>query len=132
MKTFTFRYDPSVKTLKDMGNRMDRAVKTGVPDIQSDDELRSGSIKNLLAVATENRINLFMAIVEKQPGSLYELAQILGKDQSYILKEAKTLEALGLISLEKIEGEGRPKLKPISNYDHIVIDIEASKKARVS
>jgi predicted transcriptional regulator len=132
MKTFTFRYDEAVATLKDLAENMSRSVKGKVPSIQSDHELRSGSIKTLLQVATENRINLFNSIRDQKPDSLYELAQLLEKDQAYVLREARILEGLGLISLERLEGEGRAKLKPTALYDRIVIDFGIGQSARVS
>jgi|GEM_PF-3882189 len=70
-------------------------------------------------------------MIHEEPSSLYELAKFAKNDQSYVLKECKTLEALGLIELKKEKHGGRARLRPIALYDNVIIDcgISESKNA---
>ncbi len=118
MKTFTFRYAPHEPTI---GHRMMEAVRTGKPDVRPD-ELVSRSLKGLLAVASESKLEIFEAILKEKPASLYELAEKVGKNQSYVLKEVRVLEALGLIRLHRENDGGRERLRPEALYSKIIID----------
>ena len=122
MKTFTFRYDP-MSTLKCTMDKMIRAAKTGKPYVEKD-QIRSASLNALLSVATENRLNLFRLIHRHRPASIYDLAKIFGGDLSYVSKEVKVLEGLGLIKLKKDRVKGRERLKPVALYDRIVVDFD--------
>lgn len=128
MKTFTFRYDSKAKNLKDLGAAMLKAARSRKPDVQPEGEIRSGSFKALLSVATENRLTMFRTIVQSKPSSLLELAEVLEKDQAYVLKEARVLEGLGLIELRREMSEGREKVRPVALYDRIVLDFEMAKE----
>ena len=121
MKTYTFRYDPGA-TLEQMGKRMIQAARTGKPHIRKD-EMACADLKTLLKIAREGRLEIFRTIVNQKPDSIHALAKILDKDHSYIFRECQVLEGFGLIRLEKTEGEGRPKVRPIALYDRIVFDM---------
>ena len=118
MKTFTFRYSPNEPSI---GNRMREAVRTGKADVRSD-ELVSRSLKGLLAVASESKLELFETILREKPASIYELAEKIGKNQSYVLKEVRVLEGLGLIRLHRENEGGRERLRPEALYSKIIID----------
>lgn len=120
MKTFTFRYDPKA-TFKGAMDQMFKAVKSGKPHVEKN-EVRSASIKALLTVATENRLQLFRLIHEKHPESIYDLAKLFDRDMSYVSKEVRVLEGIGLIKLQKENVHGRERSKPVALYDRIVVD----------
>lgn len=118
-KVFTFRYDPHETNLS---KRMLRAAKNRTQDVHPD-EIVCTNFKDLLEIASEARLKLLQTVIEDKPESLYALAQKLDKDQSYVLRESKVLEGLGLIELKRSSGdEGRQKLKPVALYDKVVID----------
>jgi predicted transcriptional regulator len=129
MKTFTFRYDPKA-TVKGAMDQMLKAAKSSKPHIEKD-EIRSASLKALLTVATENRLQLFRLIHEEQPESVYDLAKLFDRDLSYVSKEVRVLESLGLVKLQKKTVQGRERLKPTALYDRILVDFNLAKK-RVS
>jgi len=129
MKTFTFRYDPKA-TVKGAMDQMLKAAKSGKPHIEKN-EIRSASLKALLTVATENRLQLFRLIHEEQPESVYDLAKLFDRDLSYVSKEVRVLESLGLIKLQKKTVQGRERLKPTALYDRIIVDFDLARK-RVS
>ena len=118
MKTFTFRYSPNEPS---MGSRMMEAVRTGKPDVRPN-ELVSKSLKGLLAVASESKLEIFEAILKTKPSSVYELAEKVGKNQSYVLREVRVLEGLGLIRLHRESEGGRERLRPEALYSKIIID----------
>jgi predicted transcriptional regulator len=126
MKTFTFRYDPDA-SLKGTIQQMLRAAKTGKPHVEKN-QIRSASLKALLAVATENRLQLFQLIHDRQPESVYELAKFFGGDLSYVSKEVQALKGLGLIHLQKETVNGRDRLKPVALYNRILVDFDLAKK----
>ncbi len=131
MKTFTFRYDPKA-TLKGTMDQMFKVAKSGKQYIEKN-EIRSASLKALLTMATENRLELFRLIHENHPASVYDLAKLFERDMSYVSKEVRVLEGLGLISLSKETVHGRERLRPIALYDRILVDFDlADKHDRVS
>jgi predicted transcriptional regulator len=80
---------------------------------------------------TKNRLRLFAAVVEKKPTNLTELAHLLQKDYTLVRRDARILEGIGLIKLEKVvkeahNGQGSGikfnEVKPIALYKRIVFD----------
>ena len=90
---------------------MIKAARTGKPDLRPD-ELVSRSLKGLLTVASESKLELFETILKEKPVSVYALAEKVGKNQSYVLKEVRVLEGLGLIRLHRENEGGRERLRP--------------------
>ncbi len=121
MKIFTFRYEKKPK--KSALAAMRNAVKTGKPDIQGD-ELVCDSMDAMLKIMSKARFEVFTAVVEGKPDSLYELAEILGKDHANVLRDVKSLESLGLIKLVSLKDGGRERFKPESLYDKIVTEFQ--------
>lgn len=128
MKVFTFKYEsnPRKKALE----RMKKAISTQVPDIR-DNEMICDSLETMLKLMSKSRFEVFAAIVEHKPNSLYELAQQLKKDQANVLKDAKVLESLELIRLVPIKDGAREKLKPEALYDKIIFEFEPKHAAKV-
>ncbi len=126
MKTFTFYYDPTA-TIKNARKLMINTVNAGSA-FKEADQIRSASLKALLSVATENRLNLFKIIHNDKPESLYDLSKKIESDISYVSKEVKVLEGLGLISLIKETINGRDRIKPVPLYDRIVLDFDLANK----
>lgn len=122
MRTFTFRFDPTA-TLKDAFDKMMSAATSSKPHIEKH-QIRSASLKSLLAVATENRLRLFRLIHLHHPASVYDLAKLFERDLSYVSKEVRILEGLGLIKLESEFVQGRERKRPVALYDRIVVDFD--------
>lgn len=129
MKIFTFRYEkyPSKSAFK----RMKEAVTSGIRSIRMN-ELVCDSLEAMLKVMSKARFEVFVAIVEQKPSSLYELATMLNKDQANVLKEAKALEALKLIRLIPLREGNREKLKPEALYDKVVFEFEPKSQKAAS
>ncbi len=124
MKTFTFRYDPKA-TPDELFARVEVAAKTGVHDIRKD-EIASNSIHAILSAMTEGRLQVFYAVADHKPPSMYQLAQLLKRDQANVLRDVKALEAMKLIKLISEKDGDRERLRPVANYDRIVFDFGAA------
>lgn len=118
MKTFTFRFAPMRGSLS---KRLLQAAKSRKIEVR-DNELLCSNYKDLLEVATESRLEILRVIAREKPTSLYELAKLLDKDQSYVLKEAKILAGMGIIQLKKEKSGSRERLRPVPLFDNVVID----------
>lgn len=127
MKTFTFRFEP--QAWKKASQAMRKAARTGVPDIRGD-EMACDSLESMLRIMSKSRFEIFAAILNEEPSSLYDLAKKMGKDQAQILRESRSLEALGLIKLVTVKDGSREKLKPRALYDKIVFEIEPAKATK--
>ncbi len=127
MKTFTFRYDPA--PLKNAFARMKKVIASGVPDVR-DDEMACDDLESMLKLMSKSRFEVFAAIVEHRPESLYELAKLVKKDQAQVLREARSLEELGLISLTPAKEGRRGRLKPKALYDRIIFEIQPKRVAK--
>ena len=127
MKVFTFRYEKN--PIASAMQKMDRAVKTGTPEVHPD-EMVCASYELMNKVMSPSRLDIFVAIVENRPESLYELAQILSKDQSQVLKDTKTLESLGLVKLVPNKDGGRERSKPEPLYEKIVFEVTPKRIAK--
>ena len=127
MKIFTFRYEKNPK--KSALAAMRNAAKTGKPDVR-DNELICDSMDAMLKIMSKARFEVFAAIVEHKPDSLYELAEILGKDNANVLRDVKSLETLGLIKLVSVKDGERERFKPESLYDKIVLEFQPKKLAK--
>ncbi len=124
MKVFTFRYEKNPR--ESALAAMKKAIETGVPEIH-DGELVCDSMDSMLRLISKSRFEVFAAIVEHKPGSLYELAKVLEKDPSNVLRDTKALELLGLVKLVEVADSERGKLKPQALYDKIVFEFEPQK-----
>jgi len=126
MKIFTFRYEKNPR--KSALEAMKRAIRTGEADIR-EGELICDSMDAMLKLMSKSRFDVFAAIVESRPSSLYELAKKLGKDAGNVLRDAKALASLGLIKLVTIKDGNRERLKPQAIYDKIIFEFEPKKMA---
>ncbi|MBN2453962.1 helix-turn-helix domain-containing protein [Candidatus Woesearchaeota archaeon] len=72
---------------------------------------------------TPERIKLLRMIKTKKPKSLYELARIAKRPLKSINRDVAVLKEAGLVEVKK-NIVGRPRTKPMVNYDRINIAIE--------
>jgi len=91
---------------------------------------------------TKNRLRMFEVLVEKKPNNLTEWASLLHKDYSMIRTDARVLEAMGIIKLEKLGKKASSscggsdinykEIKPIALYKRIVFDFPMVERENVS
>ena len=59
---------------------------------------------------TEGRLQVFYAIADQQPTSMYQLALLLKRDQANVLRDVKALEAMKLVKLVSKKDGDRERL----------------------
>lgn len=83
------------------------------------------NINALRKVITEKRLELLKVIKEKSPDSVYELANLVGRDLKTVNDDLAALKYYGLVSLTKSK-EKRAKVKPEVLFDKLSIEIPLS------
>lgn len=71
-------------------------------------------------------IDLLMTIQSLRPASIYELAKLLGKDQSNINKIIAFFEAYGIVRVKESKKNNRTVKKPVVDYQKIEFSLEAA------
>ncbi|MGB0453830.1 MAG: hypothetical protein ACPGJV_08945 [Bacteriovoracaceae bacterium] len=71
-------------------------------------------------------IDILMTIQSLRPSSVYELAKLLGKDQSNINKTIAFFETYGIVKIKESKKNNRTVKKPIVDYNKIEFDLEAA------
>ncbi len=80
------------------------------------------SYEAMRRILTPRRLELLHVIKEQRPGSIYELAQLLGRDLKNINDDLAILANIGLIELRKTT-KGRKKVVPCVTVDKIQVEI---------
>jgi predicted transcriptional regulator len=80
------------------------------------------SVDAMRSVLTNKRLLILKTIKEKEPGSVYELAKLLNRDQKNISQDIKLLAEVGLVTLEKTEKE-KKRIIPHVDYSKILLEI---------
>ena len=122
MKTLIISLKSSNDALKDFSKALKSArkgkVKTPHYEISFDNKKDfSKFIKN---------IDILMAIQNLNPKSVYELAKILGKDQSNINKVISFFEDYGVVKIKTSKLNNRVVKKPIVDYQKIEFNLKAA------
>ena len=81
-------------------------------------------ISSLRQLFSNERARLLSVIKNKSPGSIYQLAKILGRDFKSVRQDVKLLERFGFIELDAKAVGKRDTLKPILAVDKVIITIE--------
>ena len=122
MKTLTLKYKNYGKSI--VFDSIKKAFN-GVGQVDKD-IIYFNDLAEMQKFLSPTRTELLSVIRRHKPESMYELAQLLDKDQAYIFKEVKLLAGIGMIKLEVSDSGGRYKTKPIVVYDHIYLDVDLS------
>lgn len=73
-------------------------------------------LNDFMSFMFPGKFMILMMIKARQPSSMYELAQMVDRSQSGVLRDCKELEAMGFIELNQ-EGP-RNSLKPTLSFDY--------------
>lgn len=127
---FVFRYDPDSSfegMFKEFWEAVDGKKQSIEPHV-----VRSNSIEALTTNMTKNRLQVFKAVVEKNPVNIEELANLLNKNYTMVRRDIHILEGMGIVKLEKTEKEkGYKTIKPIALYKRIVFDFPIQEQVSV-
>jgi predicted transcriptional regulator len=83
------------------------------------------SFEALAGVLSENNRALLQLILENQPESMSELAELSGRKSASLSRTLKSMAQYGLIDLEKQPGG---KLRPRVKYTDIALDLPIAKE----
>lgn len=93
-------------------------------------ELYFESIDDLRRILTAKRLELLLTITRRRPGSVNELAEMVGRDYKNVSTDIAMLERLGLVDLEARGGKGRAQT-PRVPYDEIQVTIDLRQRGEV-
>ena len=78
------------------------------------------STESFAKVLSAGNRDLLRVIADKAPGSLDELAQLTGRAKSNLSRTLKTMEAYGLVRLERGE---RGRIAPKVTHDRVELEV---------
>jgi len=81
------------------------------------------SIEAVRRFLTDARLELWRTIRDKKPGSLTELAKLLGRNFADVHGDVRILVEAGLIDLRKSKGVKTRALKPVSLVDQLRFEV---------
>jgi predicted transcriptional regulator len=113
--------------VKDLQAALDEAreamerISAGKP-VQKIHDVNFISYEAMRKILTPRRLELLHVIKEKNPQSVYELAQLLRRDLKNVNDDLTILVNLGLVELRKTT-KGRKKVVPSVTVDKIQVEI---------
>lgn len=78
-------------------------------------------LRNLLS---NEKARLLHTIKNQNPGSIYSLAKILGRDFKSVMQDIKLLQRVGFIELIAEKTKNRTRHKPIISVDTMTINLK--------
>jgi predicted transcriptional regulator len=82
------------------------------------------SLEAFAGILSEGNRQLLQTIVDNQPESMTELAELSGRKPSSLSRTLKSMAHYGLIDLKK---DKKGRIRPKVNYKDVVLDLSISK-----
>ena len=82
------------------------------------------SLALLRRLLTNEKAKMIHTIKRKHPGSIYQLAKILGRDFKAVVQDVKLLERFGIVEMISEHTGNRPRLRPRLATDNIQLNIK--------
>ena len=121
-KTLTIQIKPVVDALKEFRETF-KATEAGRKPRRREGVYFTSieAVRNLLM---PNRLALLRAIRTKRPGSIYELAKLVGRDLKNVQDDLRILEHYGLVRLSRGHRGGKRKVRvPEALFGEIALKI---------
>jgi len=99
-----------------------KAIDKGKAKNLKEDSITFQSLDQLRKFLTPKRLELLRVIRHKKPGSMYELAKLVGRTPENVNTDIKFLEKLGFVELTRVK-EVRKKLVPEVSYNKMTLEI---------
>ncbi|MFH1325674.1 MAG: hypothetical protein ABIH49_02815 [archaeon] len=90
----------------------------------SKDSYDFSGISALRRLLSNEKARMLNAIKTQKPGSIYELAKILGRDFKSVKKDISLLERFGFVEFTKEKTKNRTRHKPELTTDSVTIHIK--------
>ncbi len=101
-------------SISDLADEARAAMKSGKGS--KEPSAMFSDLDDFMTFMFPSKFMLLMMIKAKQPSSMYELAQMVKRSQSGVLRDCKELEVMGFITLTQ-EGP-RNSMRPTLSFDH--------------
>lgn len=88
--------------------------------IKDEPKIWFSSMESMCQILSTPNLMLLSTILECEPESLAELSDLTGRARSNLSRTIKSMEKVGLVSIEKVKG----KHKPVLNADKLNLSIE--------
>lgn len=95
-----------------------------IPEKKEKGTIYFSSYEEMSKVLTQQRIAMLETIREKNPESIYQLAQMLNRDQGNVTKDVQILEQYGFIKITKTKDGNRVKSEPKAEAEEIEMIIK--------
>jgi predicted transcriptional regulator len=106
--------------LEDLAQEVKQAMRTREPSKHAGKEIRFESYFSFMSFLFPHKFSLLVAIKTESPKSVYQLAQLVDRQQNAVLRDCDELEAFGFIKYES--GERNAKIPKLAfDYDTIVV-----------
>ena len=109
---------------RDMKDRSMRIARGEEKPAADEPRVWFASTESFARILTSGNRELLHIIVEHEPQSLEELAELTGKAMSNLSRTLKNMVSLGIVRIEK---DGR-KVAPKLVYDRVVLELPLTKK----
>ena len=107
-------------SIDDLAREAKEILKTKKADEFAGRDIRFENYDQFMGFLFPNKFSLLVAIKIEQPQSLYQLAQIIGRQQSAVLRDCDELEMLGFIKYETGPRNSKIPRLPFE-YDTIIV-----------
>lgn len=106
----------------DFKSRVKTSLKKKRPSVGPRDTLIFNSVADYQKFMTEQKLTILIAIFNRKPASIYQLAQLVERDFANVQRDCTALEAMGFIRLEDAGDAKRSKIPRLAfNYTRILI-----------
>jgi len=103
--------------------RVFEAVRQG-RDVPVQDGIYFTNLEAARTILTRSRLELLRAIRARNPGSIYELARLVGRDLKSVQADLQILQRFGLVRFEQRRSKsGRTAKAPRAPYGELVFRI---------
>ena len=121
-RTLTIRIKSARNALEDFRSTF-AAVQTG-RRVARREGVYFASIEAARNLLTPNRLALLRAIRAQRPGSIYELAKLVGRDLKNVQDDLRLLTRYGLVRMTRARSVGRRKVRvPEAPFAEIALKI---------
>lgn len=125
-RTLTIRIKPLAEAMETFRETF-KALETAAPRnrrVRRREGVYFTSIEAARRLLTPNRVKLLHAVRKSRPGSIYELAQRLGRDLKNVQQDLRLLETYGLVGMSVRTARGKRTSKvPRALFDEIALKI---------
>ncbi len=101
-----------------------KSISLGENSEEENNSISFDSFETFKRLVTANKLEILMAIARLKPESINQLAKLLNREYPHVLKDCHSLEVLGFIKFEEVEG-ARKQFVPRLVFDYDIIHVKS-------